>query len=101
MIDPNQVHSALQLAQEAKKEKIEQERILREKEHERQEREFDKIISLEMLNELKSQNALLKKEYEESQIELKKSKKYNWIMLIISVVSAAVAIASMIFAIIK
>lgn len=101
MIDPNQVHSALQLAQEAKREKIEQERIRREKEHERQEREFDKIVSLEMLNELKSQNAQLKKEYEESQIELKKSKKYNWIMLIISVVSAAVAIASMIIALIK
>lgn len=101
MIDPNQFHSALQLAQEAKKEKIEQERIRREKEHKRQEREFDKQISLEMLNELKAQNAQLKKEYEESQVELKKSKKYNWIMLIISVVSAAVAIASMIIAIIN
>ena len=101
MIDPNQVHSAYQLVQEAEKERIEQERIRREKEHERQEREFDKKVSLEMLNELKTQNAQLKKEYEESQVELKKSKKYNWIMLIISVVSAAVAIVSMIIAIIK
>ena len=96
MIDPNQVHSAYQLAQEAKKDRIEQERIRREKEYERQEREFDKRISLEMLNELKAQNAQLKKEYEESQVELKKSKKHNWIMLIISVVSAAAAIVSMI-----
>ncbi len=101
MNEPNQVHSAYQLAQEAEKERIEQERIRREKEHERQEREFDKKVSLEMLNELKTQNAQLKKEYEESQVELKKSKKYNWIMLIISIVSAAVAIASMIIAIIK
>lgn len=101
MIDPYKVSSALQLAQEAEKERIEQERIRKEKEHERQEREFDKKVSLEMLNELKTQNAQFKKEYEESQIELKKSKKYNWIMLIISVVSAAVAIASMIIAIIR
>lgn len=61
MIDPNQVHSALQLAHEAEKERIEQERIRREKEHERQEREFDKKVSLEMLNELKAQNAQLQK----------------------------------------
>ena len=101
MIDPNQVHSALQLAQEAEKERIEQERIRKEKEHERQEKEFDKKVSLDMLNELKAQNVQLKKEYKESQIELKKSKKYNLIMLIISVISAAVAIASMIIAIIK
>ena len=101
MIDPNQVHSALQLDRETEKERIEQERILKEKEHERQEREFDRKVSLEMLNELKAQNAQLKKEYEESQIELKKSRKYNWIMLIISLVSVAIAIASFVVAIAK
>jgi hypothetical protein len=58
MIDPNQVHSALQLAQEVEKERIEQERIRKEKERERQEREFDKKVSLEMLNELKTQNII-------------------------------------------
>ena len=101
MIDPNQVHSALQLAQEVEKERIDQERIRKEKERERQEREFDKKVSLEMLNELKTQNIQLKKEYEESQIELKKSRKYNWIMLIISLISVAIAIASFIVAIVK
>lgn len=101
MIDPNQVHSALQLAQEAEKERIEQERIRREKENECQEREFDKKVSLEMLNELKARNAQLKKEYEESQIELKKSKKYNWIMLIISLISVVIAIASFVVTIVK
>ncbi len=101
MIDPNQVHSSKQVAQEAEKERIEQERIHREKGHERQEREFDKKVSLEMLNELKFQNAQLKKEYEESQIELKKSRKHNWIMLIISLISVAIAIASLVVAIVK
>ena len=101
MINPNQIHSAYQLTQEAEKERIEQELIRKEKEHERQEREFDRKVSLEMLNELKAQNAQLKKEYEESQIELKKSRKYNWIMLIISLVSVAIAIASFVVAIAK
>lgn len=101
MIDPNQVYSASQLAQEVEKERIEQERIRKEKERKHQEREFDKKVSLEMLNELKTQNVQLKKEYEESQIELKKSKKYNWIMLIISLISVAIAIASFVIAIIK
>ena len=68
MIDPSQVYCASQFAQEAEKERIEQERISKEKEHERQEREFDKKVSLEMLNELKTQNVQIKKEYEESQI---------------------------------
>ena len=94
MIDPNQLHSAKQLFQEAEKERIEQERISKE-------REFDKRISLEMLNELKTQNVQLKKEYDESQIELKKSRKYNWIMLIISLISVAIAIASFVVAIVK
>ena len=40
-------------------------------------REFDKNIFLEIVNQLKQQNAQLKKEYEESQKELKKSKRYN------------------------
>lgn len=41
------------------------------------------------------------KENRESAIELKKSKRMNWAMFIISVISAGVAIASMIIAIIK
>lgn len=77
------------------------EREEREREAQRKEREFDKNVSLAVLNELKSQNAQLKKEYEESQIELEKSKKYNRIMLIVSIVSAVLAIASLIVAIVK
>ena len=49
----------------------------------------------------KTQNAQLKKEYEESQVELEKSKKYNRIMLIISLVSIAIAISSFVVSIIK
>ena len=94
-------HSALAAMQQYEKEQAEQERIRKEKERERQEREFDKQVSLQMLNELKTQNAQLKKEYEESQVELKKSRKYNWIMLIISLVSVAIAIASFVVAIVK
>ena len=101
MIDPNIVHSAYQLAQEAEKERVEQERIRVEKERQKQEREFDKNISLEIVNQLKQQNAQLKKEYEESQTELKKSKRYNLIMMIVTLISTAVAIASMIIAIVK
>lgn len=101
MIDPNSVHSAYQLAQEAEKERAEQDRIRLEKERQKQEREFDKKISLEIVNQLKQQNAQLKKEYEESQAELKKSKRYNLIMMIVTLVSTAVAIASMIIAIVK
>ena len=72
-----------------------------EREAQKKEREFDKNVSLAVLNELKDQNAQLKKEYEESQVELEKSKKYNRIMLIISLVSIAIAIASFIVAILK
>lgn len=72
-----------------------------EREAQRKEREFDKNVSLAVLNELKAQNAQLKKEYEESQVELEKSKKYNRIMLIVSIVSAVLAIASLIVAIVK
>lgn len=77
------------------------EREEREREAQRKEREFDKNVSLAVLNELKVQNAQLKKEYDESQIELKKSKKYNRIMLVVALGSAAVAIASLIVAIVK
>ena len=58
-------------------------------------------LNLQALNELKAQNIQLKKEYEESQIELSKSKKYNLIMLIISLVSVAIAVASFVVAIVK
>lgn len=101
MIEPNEVHSALKLARESEKERIEQELIRKEKERERIEREFDKKVSLEMLNELKAQNTQLKNEYEESQIELKKSRKYNRIMLTISLISVAIAIASFVVSIVK
>lgn len=94
-------HSAYAAMKQYEKEQAEQERIRKEKERERQEREFDKEVSLQMLNELKVQNAQLIKGYKESQIELKKSRKYNLIMLIISLVSAAIAIASFIVAIVK
>lgn len=100
MLD-NTPHSALAAMQQYEKEKAEQEHIRKEKERDCQEREFNKKVSLEMLNELKTQNAQLKKEYEESQIELKKSRKYNLIMLIISLISAAIAIASFVAAIVK
>ncbi len=94
-------HSARALMEQAEKEKAEQERLRKEKEREHQEREFDKKISVEMLNELKAQNIQLKKEYDESQIELKKSKRYNLIMLIISLISVAIAVASFVVAIVK
>ena len=77
------------------------EREEREREVQRKEREFDKNVSLAVLNELRAQNAQLKKEYEESQVELEKSKKYNRIMLVVSIVSAVLAIASLIVAIVK
>ena len=77
------------------------EREERERDALRKEREFDKNVSLTVLNELKAQNAQLKKEYEESQVELKKSKKYNRITLIVSIVTAVLAIASLIVAIVK
>jgi len=77
------------------------EREEREREVQRKEREFDKNVSLAVLNELKAQNVQLKKEYEELQVELEKSKKYNKIMLIVSIVSPVLAIASLIVAIVK
>lgn len=73
----------------------------REREAQKNEREFNKTVSLAVLNELKDQNAQLKKEYEELQVELRKSKKYNRIMLIISLVSIAIAISSFVVSIIK
>ncbi len=100
MYDPN-ANSARALMEAAEKEKEIQERLRKEKERERQEREFDKKISMEMLNELRAQNIQLKKEYEESQIELSKSKKYNLVMLIVSLISAAIAVASFVVAIVK
>ena len=73
----------------------------REREAQKNEREFNKTVSLAVINELKDQNAQLKKEYEELQVELRKSKKYNRIMLIISLVSIAIAISSFVVSIIK
>ena len=73
----------------------------REREAQKNEREFNKTVSLAVLNELKDQNAQLKKKYEELQVELRKSKKYNRIMLIISLVSIAIAISSFVVSIIK
>ena len=73
----------------------------REREAQKNEREFNKNVSLAVLNELKDQNSQLKKEYEESQVELVKSKKHSRIMLIISLVSLAIAISSFVVSIIK
>ena len=81
--------SAMAVARQAEEERIERECQQREK-------ALDRKISLETLNELQSQNALLKKQIEESKIELEKSRKYNKTMLIIAVVSMAVAVASLI-----
>lgn len=60
------------------------------------------IFALQESNRLlKEQLDLRIKENKDSAIELKKSKRMNWAMFVISVVSAGVAIASMIIAIIK
>ena len=60
------------------------------------------IFALQESNRLlREQLDLQIKENRESAIELKKSKRMNWAMFIISVISAGVAIASMIIAIIK
>lgn len=60
------------------------------------------IFALQESNRLlKEQLDLLIKEKKDSDIELKKSKRMNWAMFVISIVSAGVAIASMVIAIIK
>lgn len=86
--------SAMAVARQAEEERIERERQEREK-------AFDRKISIETLYELQTQNALLKKQNEDSKAELEKSKKYNKIMLIIAIVSAVVAVASLVVAIVK
>lgn len=88
------LNSARAVAEGAEREECEREAQINE-------REFNKTVSLAVLNELKDQNAQLKKEYEELQVELRKSKKYNRIMLIISLVSIAIAISSFVVSIIK
>ena len=70
-------------------------------ENSRREKAIEMAFSFETLKELKNQNALLEKEYKESQIALVKSKKYNLIMLIIAIISAVAAVVSMIVAILK
>ena len=88
------LNSARAVAETSKREEC-------ERENQRKEREFDINVSLAVLNELKSQNAQLKKEYGKSQFELQKSKKQSRIMLIVSIISALAAIASLIVAIVK
>ncbi len=71
------------------------------KEIETREKEEQKLLSLTAVLELQKQNQLLQKEHDEQAIELKKAKKQNLLMAIVSVLSALVAIASLIVAIIK
>ena len=93
-MDYSNLTSARAVADAAEKER-------KEKEIQRIERQFDKDIQQQIVNELKEQNAQLKKEYEESQIELKKSRRFNKIMLVATIVSIAIAVASLIVAIVK
>ena len=83
-----------QAAMEAeKREQKERERIEREK-------AIDRSLSLQTIEELRIQNALMKKERDESLKNLEKSERYNRIMLVVAVVSMVVAIASFVVAII-
>lgn len=81
--------SARQVAEFYRKEEI-------EKERQRIERQFDKNVYLEMVNQLKEQNNILQKQYEESKVELEKSHKLNTKMFIVAIVSAVIAIVSLI-----
>ena len=67
MLNMENLNSASAVAKAAEREE-------REREVQRKERDFDKNVSLAVLNELRAQNAQLKKEYEESQVELKNPK---------------------------
>ena len=100
MIDISRINAA-QAAARAYEEARTQQRIEWEKAAARQIQE-KQIFALQESNRLlKEQLDLLIKEKKDSDIELKKSKRMNWAMFVISVVSAGVAIASMIIAIIK
>ena len=101
MIDISQINSARAAARAYEEEARTQQRIEWEKAAARQIQE-KQIFALQESNRLlKEQLDLRIKENKDSAIELKKSKRMNWAMFIISVVSAGVAIASMIIAIIK
>ena len=101
MIDILGINSAQAAARAHEEEARTQQRIEWEKAAARQIQE-KQIFALQESNRLlKEQLDLLIKEKKDSDIELKKSKRMNWAMFVISVVSAGVAIASMIIAIIK
>lgn len=101
MTDISGLNSARAAARAHEEEARTQQRIESEKAAARQLQE-KQIFALQESNRLlKEQLDLQIKENKDSDIELKKSKRMNWAMFIISVVSAGVAIASMIIAIIK
>ena len=87
-MDMNGLNSARAVADAYKKEECEQ----RIKE---QEGQFNKSVSLETLNELKRQNALLIEQKKQSQIELEQSKKTNKTNLIWAIISTVVAVLSL------
>ena len=101
MIDISQINSAQAAARAYEEEARTQQRIELEKAAARLLQE-KQIFALQESNRLlKEQLDLRIKENKDSAIELKKSKRMNWAMFVISVVSAGVAIVSMIIAIIK
>ena len=101
MIDISRLNSARAVARAYEEE-------ARVKQHVESENAASRQIQERQIFALQESNRLLReqldlqiKENRESAIELKKSKRMNWAMFIISVISAGVAIASMIIAIIK
>ena len=71
-----------------------------EKELQRREREFDKRALLEIIDQLRLQNAQLEKQNKESKIELEKSHKQNKTMMIWTIICAVAAVGSLIAAIV-
>lgn len=101
MIDISGLNSAQAVARAYEEEARAQQRIESEKAAARQIQERQIFVLQENNRLLKEQLDLQIKENKESAIELKKSRRMNWAMFIISVISAGVAIVSMIIAIIK
>lgn len=89
----NNSNSARAVAEAHVKTQHEEDKLLQEK-------NFDRDLNIRMLNELHIQNIQLEKQNKEIKKNLLKSEKYNKVMLIITIASCVMAVVSAVVAVI-